>query len=186
MFLSEPQVSEEGRAALCRPTGANCPHGPACVFLREHGTSFHPGRGYSGDAAIPEAASRRGRRSHRRVTEPFRHAYGLGLPGLRRDGVGLSPVSVVSHCVQATSPNTLSVRRTKPSAVRRGEEGKPSSARLRPASERGLPTRPECDTSRTTLAWPLRHRPLPADAGCVASRQGDSSKNFRTGTAPHG
>src|SRR4029077_17074484 len=41
------------------------------------------------------------RRSHRRVTGPFRSAYGSGLPGLCRDGVGLSPVSVISHCAQA-------------------------------------------------------------------------------------
>ena len=28
-------------------------------------------------------------------------------------------------------------------------------------------TRPNCDPSRSVLAWPLRHRPLPDDAGCV-------------------
>ena len=147
---------------------------------------FTPGRSYSGDAAIPEASSRRGRRTHRRMTEPFRNAYGPGLPGLRRDGVGLSPVSVVSHYVQATPPVTVSVRNDEPSYVVRAENGEPSPTRLRQVRELGLPTRPKRGTSRTTLAWPLRHRPLPADAGCVASRQGDSSKSFRTGTAPHG
>lgn len=39
----------------------------------------------------------------------------------RRDDVGLSPVSVVSHCVQATPPGTVSVRSTEPSyLLRRG------------------------------------------------------------------
>jgi hypothetical protein len=147
---------------------------------------FAPGRDYSGDAAIPEAASRRGRRWHRRVTEPFRNAYGPGLPGRCRDGVGLSPVSVVSRCVQAMPPATVSVHRNQPSLVVGVENGEPPSARLRQAKERGLPTRPNRDTSRATLAWPLRHRPLPYDAGCIASRQGDSSKSFRTGTVPHG
>src|ERR1700719_355936 len=83
------------------------------------------------------------RRSHRRVTGPFRSAYGSGLPGLRRDGVGLSPVSVVSRCTQARPPITLSVRSTEPSYVLRGEESDLSSARLRQGRERGLPPRPK-------------------------------------------
>ena len=28
-------------------------------------------------------------------------------------------------------------------------------------------TRPNCDPSRSVLAWPLRHRPLLDDAGCI-------------------
>jgi hypothetical protein len=185
-LLADPRFRKraERRSAVAR--GANHPQAPACVFLREHGISFHPGRGYSGDAAIPEATPQRGRRSHRRVTEPFRSAYGFGLPGPCRDGVGLSPVSVVSHCVQASPPATLSVRRADPSLALRVEQGEPCSTRLRQAKERGPPTRPKRDPSRTTLAWPLRQRPLPFAAGCVASREGDSSKSFRTGTAPHG
>ncbi len=49
-------------------------------------------------------------------------------------------------------------------------------------------TRPNCDPSRSILAWPLRHRPLPDDAGCVPLRgefsAESSSKDFWTGTAP--
>jgi len=111
------------------------------------------------------------RRSHRRFAGPFRHAYRSVLPGRCRDGVGLSPVSVVSHCVQARPPVTLSVRSTEPSYGLRGEGGGPSSARLRQVRERGLPTRPKRDPSRTTLAWPLRQRLLPGAAGCVVSRR---------------
>ena len=54
------------------------------------------------------------RRPHRRVTGPFRSAYGSGLPGRCRDGVGLSPVNAVGHYEQATSPVTPSVRRGYP------------------------------------------------------------------------
>jgi hypothetical protein len=58
MFLSTPLgFRKRAERSSCRPLGANCPHGSPRVFLREHGTSFRPGRGYSGDAAIPEAAS---------------------------------------------------------------------------------------------------------------------------------
>jgi hypothetical protein len=61
MFLSVPLgFRKRAERPERRPVGANCPHGSSCVFLREHGTSFRPGRGYSGDAAIPEAASRWG------------------------------------------------------------------------------------------------------------------------------
>ena len=61
MFLSTPLgFRKRAERSSCRPLGSNCPHGSPRVFLREHGTSFRPGRGYSGDAAIPEAASRWG------------------------------------------------------------------------------------------------------------------------------
>ena len=110
-----------------------------------------------------------GRRWHRRVPGPFRSAYGSGLPGSGRDGVGLSPVSVVSRCIQAMPPITLSVRRTDPSGVLRTAADASAAVRLRQARERGLPTRPKRDTSRTTLAWPLRQRPLPCVAGCIVS-----------------
>jgi len=168
MFLSVPQGfgrGPSGHSAV--PLGANCPHGSPCVFLREHGISFHP------CAVTPEmlpSLKRRlfwERRSHRRVTEPFRNAYRFGLPC--RDGVGLSPVSVVSRCTQARSPVTSSVRGTEPSFVLRENKGDPSFPRLRRAWERGPPTRPKRDPSRVTLAWPLRHRPLPSDAGCAGS-----------------
>jgi hypothetical protein len=49
----------------------------------------------------------------------------LAAPGAGQDGVGLSPVSVVSHCVQATSPITVSVRSVEPSYTLRGEEACP-------------------------------------------------------------
>ena len=41
--------------------------------------------------------------------------------------------------------------------------------RLQPAWERGLPSEPKHDTPRTIFTWPLRHRSLPSDAGCIPS-----------------
>ena len=187
MFLSEP-LGFRKRAE--RPDAV--PWGLTVLMVLAACSSANTEPPFTLGGATPEmlpSLKRRlvgGRRSHRRVTGPFRSAYGSGLPGRCRDGVGLSPVSVVSRCTQARPPVTLSVRSTEPSYRLRGEEGGPSSARLRQAWERGLPTRPKRDPSRVTLAWPLRHRPLPSGAGCVASLMGDSSKRFRTGTAPHG
>ena len=45
-------------------------------------------------------------------------------------------------------------------------------------------TLPKRAPSRSVLAWPLRHRVLPPDAGCVALREESSSKDFWTGTDP--
>ena len=125
-----------------------------------------------------------GRRSHRRVTEPFRNAYGSGLPGVSQDGVGLSPVSVVSRCVQATSPVTVSVCGTEPSWVPRGAEGLPCAARLRQVRERGLPTRPKRDPSRTTLAWPLRQRPVAVRRWLRSPPGGRFEQEFPHGDGP--
>jgi hypothetical protein len=185
-FLASPWFRKRAERRSAEPRGLTVLMVLGMCTSANTESPFTPGRSYSGDAAIPEGASRRGRRSHRRLTEPFRNAYGPGLPGRCRDGVGLSPVSVVSRCVQAKPPITVSVRSAEPSFALREGDGEPSTARLQQAWGLGLPTRPKRDSSRTTLAWPLRHRPLPADAGCIASRQGDSSKSFRTGTAPHG
>ena len=98
--------------------------------------------------------------------------------------MGLSPVSVDSHCVQAKPPVTPTVRsgnRNMPC-----EKIVHDPRVLRPVGGRGTPSRPKRGPSRTILAWPLRRRPLPNDAGCVPLREESSSKDFRTGTAPHG
>ena len=104
---------------------------------------------------------------HRRVSRPFRHAYGSALPCVGRDGVGLSPVSVVSHCVQASPPLTLTVRDPLPHQGPRTSVG-PTPAVLQPARGHGTPSGPKRGPSRTILAWPLRRRPSPVGAGCVA------------------
>ncbi len=79
-FLARPTGFGRGPSGHdCRPVGANCPHGSACVFLREHGISFHPCEATS--EMLPSLKrGLLGRRSHRRVTEPFRNAYRFGLP----------------------------------------------------------------------------------------------------------
>jgi hypothetical protein len=84
MFLSVP-CGFRKRAVRPKPSrGANCPHGPVCVFLREHGSSFchRVECPMTTPELLPSLKRRRwGRRSHRRVTEPFRCAYGFGWPG---------------------------------------------------------------------------------------------------------
>lgn len=58
-----------------------------------------------------------GRLRHRRFLRPFRYPYRSELPWPSRDGVGLSPVSVASPCVQARPPVTPSVRADQPYPV---------------------------------------------------------------------
>jgi hypothetical protein len=67
-------------------------------------------RGYSGEAAIPESSHLESASSPPR--RPGRFVVDLWACVVRnefRNGVGLSPVSVVSHCEQATPPTTLRV-----------------------------------------------------------------------------
>jgi hypothetical protein len=187
MFLSRPAGSGRGPdepSAVLR--GSNCPHGSVNVLLRKHGTSFHPWRGYSGDAAIPEAASLRGETTApprgRTVSPCLWVRVARRRPGRRGTFTGQCGQPLCSG--DATSHRVGPQQRTAVCAAR--GDGGPSSPRLRQARERGLPTRPKRDTSRATLAWPLRRRPLPDDAGCVPSRRGGSSKSFRTGAAPPG
>jgi hypothetical protein len=70
--------------------------------------------GYSGAAAIPKAAV--GGADRRTAASPdlFAVLIGLVCPGRARDGVGLSPVSVDSHCVQASPPITPTDRSDEP------------------------------------------------------------------------
>ena len=145
--------------------GANCPHGSGRVFLREHGTSFDPGRGYSGDAAIPEAASRwgetlapsRGRTVSRCLRVRFTRQAETAWDFHR--SVWSTVVSRRNH----QSPHRVAA----PNRTRCREERRVTPwcfGRLGGLAPRLGPKR---DSSRTVLAWPLRQRPLPAAAGCV-------------------
>ena len=82
-----------------------------------------------------------------------------------RDDVGLSPVSVVSHFVQATPPDTLTDHRRSPSILRC--ESTLLLPMLRQMTELGTPPGPNRDASWTISAWPLRQRRLPHAAGCI-------------------
>jgi hypothetical protein len=47
-------------------------------------------------------------------------------------------------------------------------------------------TRPDCGPSRSILAWPLRHRPLPDDAGCIPLRREFFAESSSKGPAQVG
>ncbi len=70
--------------------------------------------GYSGAAAIPEATAGGADRRSAASPDPFAMLIGLAYPGEARDGVGLSPVSVISHYVQAKPPVTSMARSDQP------------------------------------------------------------------------
>ena len=107
----------------CRPVGANCPHGFGGAVRMTTDPPLTPGRRwddagrrYSGEAAIPERPHQEGTIAPPRSQSRF--AVDLWAWSIRselRNGVGLSPVSVVSRCTQARPPITLSVRSTDPS-----------------------------------------------------------------------
>jgi hypothetical protein len=67
-------------------------------------------RGYSGEAAVPESSRLESTSSPPRRQVHF--VVDLSACVVRsdlRNGVGFSPVSVISHCEQATPPTTLRV-----------------------------------------------------------------------------
>ncbi len=70
--------------------------------------------GYCGAAAIPEAEV--GGANLSTAASPDRFAVLIGRVALAaaKDGVGLSPVSVISHCVQAKPPVTPTDRSNQP------------------------------------------------------------------------
>jgi hypothetical protein len=133
----------------------------------------------------PQGGGRWGRPPRRRVTRPLRHAYRSGLPWLRQRRRG----TFTGQCDQPLCPGETTRHLDgpqRPTVTCAAERIRPDPLMLRQASERGIPSRPKRGPSRTILAWPLRQCPLPDKAGCVPFRAESSSKDFRTGTAPHG
>jgi hypothetical protein len=68
--------------------------------------------GYSGEAAIPERPHQEGTIAPPRKQGRFvMDLWACLIRARTRNGVGFSPVSVVSHCEQATPPYTPWVRK---------------------------------------------------------------------------
>ena len=147
---------------------ANCPHGSTTSSSLAHGCSF---RLMATPEQLPSPKQRLEGANRRTAAspDPFALLIGLGCPGGTRDGVGFSPVSVDSHCVQASPPITPTARSDQPYRVLR--RNPPGPLVLPQAWELGTPSRPKRDPSRTILAWPLRRRPLRDDAGCIPLRR---------------
>jgi hypothetical protein len=98
------------------------------------------------------------------------------------NGVGLSPVSVIGQCEQARSPYTPRAGGKNRDVLL--QEG--YSAAVWCFSTTGSlarRTRPNCDPSRSVLAWPLRHRPLLDGAGYVPLRR-EFEQGFLDGHGP--
>jgi hypothetical protein len=142
-------------------------------------------RGLLWSSCHPQGVGRWGRPSLRRVSRPFRDAYGSGLlwPSQRRRG------TLTGQCDQPLCPGETTNHLDgpqRPTVTRAAEKVRLDPLMLRQVRELGIPSRPNRDPSRTIQAWPLRQGPLPDPAGCVPFREESSSKDFRTGTAPHG
>jgi hypothetical protein len=188
MFLSSCRVvrTRFGRLLASTPRRANCPHGSTPSSTLDYGCSFRP---LATPEQLPSPRRRRwGRPPRRRVTEPFRHAYRSGLPGGPR-GTPRRRGTLTGQCGQPLCPGEITSHLDgpqRPTVACAAEGDRRVPPMLRQAWERGMPSRPKRDPSRTILAWPLRRRPLPDDAGCVPLPKESSSKDFRTGTAPHG
>lgn len=101
---------------------ANFPHGFADAVRMTTDSPLTPerrwggaGRRYSGEAAIPKRPHQEGTiappHSQRRFVIDL---WAWSIRSELRNGVGLSPVSVISRCEQVTPPNTLRIRQEQP------------------------------------------------------------------------
>ena len=194
MFLSNPLESgEAGRSR--RGTvlgGANCSREVSGNESPHYGVPFragallwgrcHPRANDEGPSFVP-------------LRDPSRFVMDLwarSFPGVW-NSVGLSPVSVVNRCIWVRPRATLSdVRANRVMLGTDQAELGQCFSRLRSLARRQGRSGP----SWIDLAWPLRRRPLLADAGCVGpgglrarfsgrarTRPGRIKSSFR-GTAP--
>lgn len=111
--------------------------------------------------------------------------YRLALPLPAGAGNGRSR-TFTGQCCQPFCPGGPTSHSDGPRVVTKYQpvEERIGLLRLRPAWERGPPSEPNRDTSRTIFTWPLRHRSLPPGAGCIPLL--GSSEDFRTGLDPPG
>ncbi len=134
---------------------------------------------------------------NRRVDQLFRQALSAGVTNsaarVESDDVGLSPVSVVSHCAPVKPPGT---QESRPPSPHTGERRFPSRASDRLRSLTPLSGR-NAIPLRAILTWPLHRHSLPSDPGYVPLRlfgspertslvMESSSEDFRTGADPPG
>jgi len=151
------------------------PHG-------SHRTSATPGK-----LPSPNDRTRRAP-SHRRMARPFRH----GLMGLVDPSRTLRPDPGTTWDFHRSVSSAIVNRRDH--LTPRGPEGRTVtfSSEAAPCGTAwcfsttgslARRTRPNCDPSRSILAWPLRHRPLLDDAGCVPLRR-EFEQGFLDGHGP--
>lgn len=201
MFLNRIAAARK-RSGPCRqggtPLGVNCPHGPRGVEPPSVGSSFRDRRRYSGRAAVPKANPFGGNvfappRPRAVSAEPYR----VALPAWPRGSGGTTwdfhrSVSSAIVCRRSHQAPPRSRPRNRVSLPGKSVSGLPPLAGLGPSR------RPNRDTSRTILTWPLHRRSLPSDPGCVpppALKRNHapphcpwkgSSEDFRTGSDPPG
>jgi hypothetical protein len=184
MFLSDRNVvrSRNERPCSGATSQTNCPHGPTVWSSLTHGCSFHR-------QATPEQLPSPKRRPLGPFAAPPRRqtfsrclwVWFALLPGTAWDCHRSVWTAIVSRRNRQSPRRIAATNRNMCCA---GIQLDPRV--LRQVRVLGTASRPKRGPSRTILAWPLRRRPSLADAGCVALLSESSSKDFRTGTAPHG
>lgn len=185
MFLSDPDVLARGASGprVGTPRCANFPRGPVVSSSLTHGCPFRPWatlgqlsspkRGPLGPFPAPPPGQT--------VSASLWVWVSPVVPGTAWDSHRSAWTAIVSR--RSHQPPR---RVTTTNRVACREQRLRDAAVLRQAKERGTSTGPKRGSSRTIRAWPLRHRTLPADAGCIPFRKEGSSPDFRTGTDPHG
>jgi hypothetical protein len=188
---SGPKDNRTSRTAK-NPGRANFPHGPPIrrrpfsvlpftVPANRWATPAANAGGYSGRAAIPKASASEAELlapSHRATISAYPYRSPLPQAGRRGTFTGqcclpLCPGETASHLRVAERITAFPVPRT----------GSQTDPTLQPNEELGAARRPNRDSSRTRSPWPLRHRSLRTDTGCLPRStrvRGDRSEQART------
>lgn len=140
-----------------------------------NGPSFRRDR-WCGFATTPEelpSFHERGQApsSFPRVRRPFRHGLIVWRYRVKAEPRRGRSRTFIGQCCQPFCPGDPTSHPDGPRAVTkyRLAGGRIRPPRLPQAREHGLPSGLNRDTSQTIFTWPLRHRLLPPDAGCVPS-----------------
>jgi hypothetical protein len=111
-FLATP-LAREARIGRLSALGvrANCPHGFVATLLLTTDSPLTARKRLLRGSCHPQARAPGGARSRRRVARTVSSStYRPGVSRQAWNGVGLSPVSVLGPCEQATPPSTPRVR----------------------------------------------------------------------------
>src|SRR5262249_47306132 len=160
-----------------------CPHGFAATVLLTTDSPFTAQAATPGELPSPSERPRRAR-SRRRVARAVSSAtYGPGVSRETWNGVGLSPVSVVGPCEQATPPHTPWVGgKNRGVLLRGGSLGEPPGASALLGAwhtGRGRTVTPPALSLPGPFVTARYRTTLATYLSCESS-----SKEFWTGTAP--
>jgi hypothetical protein len=159
--LASPLLPEGARTCRRSARGwrANCPRGIAWAALLATDSPLTAWAAATpGKLPSPSEGTRRGTLAPPRSQGRFVMDLWAWCIRTSRNDVGLSPVSVVGPCEQVRPPYTPRVDGVDRNVGHRDCPGRRAAQCFSTTRSLAHRARPDCDPSRSVLAWPLRQR----------------------------